>query len=82
MAKTQIKQPRYAKGELIRAPWPKLCPDCKGEPVQLVRGGDPMPFTGHLVAMVPDRHGNESEYDVYNLVRCELCCGTGTVIVP
>lgn len=81
MAETQIKEPRYAKGELIRDPWPKLCPDCKGEPVQLVRGGDTMPFTAHLIGVAEDIVLNDPDKDCSFVVRCELCRGQGTVIV-
>lgn len=71
-----MSQSRYTKGELVRIrPWPHMCPDCKGKPVQVLHTGDRVPFTSRFVAMVPDKVGRECHW----VIQCDLCHGTGTV---
>lgn len=80
MGDAGLTKPRYEKGELVRDPWPKLCPDCKGEPLRVIRGGDRCPFTCHVMAQHRDAVSNH-HWDSCYVIRCELCKGTGTVIL-
>ena len=66
---------RYKKAELLMEPWPHICPNCKGEPVRLLRTGHLVPFTGKVLACINDHVGPEARW----LIRCDLCMGTGTV---
>ncbi len=70
-----MMQTRYKQEELLREPWPHICPDCKGEPVRILRTGQRVPFGSQFLVCIGDRVGPEARW----VIRCDLCMGTGTV---